>query len=544
MSQQKAEELVRVLLGDLEVERKSRLEDKVKNKPKTPDQLWNWIRDVLGYRIPRTVTKEGHRAPFEFISDVYFEKEDQVLVRACRSGGKTLGFAILHLLNSIFKEKFEIVHIGGTQEQALKGYAYYAGDPQKEGETGFIRRPEFSSFVAGEPMVSKTALSNGSKVEVRTGGSAKSVSGPHPNLLAVDELDHIDMQVLNTALQMVQSKGEHKSQIIMGSSQYSYYGTMQVLMDSAEERDISVYEYDMFDIMESCGRDYPKDCRSWECPFYQWHNPWNGKKEELCCGRGAISKGYFPFQDAIKKYLMTTDIETFALQNLLMRGTAEGMVFSKFGDDNVEAFPPEGANLDEWRCFAGVDLRSHGRIVVVAESPGRLPNGRFMRWVIEEWSDDNATPSKIRSAAWNIRDRVRRVYGLEVNVFWMEASASDEAADWQMLGLNGKIIPKEMRSVIYGIGQLRDAFRDAHDIVSIKIDPKCQGLIHAIEKGYRCKRNADGFNRDKPDDKYSHFPDALRYSYVGGPAFRSNRLPEHESVGSWEMSLAQKWTPY
>jgi len=545
MNEEQAKTILKQALSDLRVEQQRRVMQKADKKPQTRDELWNWIRDVLGYRVPRTVTKEGHRAPFEFIADMFFGKETKVLVRACRSGGKTLSFSILHLLNTVFKNDFEVVHIGGTEKQAKQGYTYYAGDPKKEGQVGFIRRPGFNSHLAGDPMVSQTALDNGSKIEIRTGGSAKSVSGPHPNFLAVDELDHIDMNVLNTALQMPTSRGLHQAQVLMGSSQYAYYGTMQILLDSADKRGLAVYQYDMFDILASCGKNYPTECRQIHCPFFEWHNPWTGEKEELCGGRGAIADGFYSYRDAVDKYLLTTDIETFALQNLLMRGTAQGMVYSKFSDKNIEAFPPEGADLSNWRCFAGIDLRSRGRIVVVAESPGILPNGRRLRWVIAEWGDDNNTPSKIRKAAFRMRENIRYEYGLSLDVFWMEPSASDEAADWQMLGLNGHITPKEGRSVAYGIGQLRDAWLDAQDIVSLKVDPRCKGLIHAVEKGYHCKRNPDGgFDRDSPDSDFEDYPDALRYAYVGGPAFLPSRLPEPESRGAWENLAVARWTPY
>ena len=354
--------------------------------------------------------------------DVFLKEADNALLWACRGGGKTISFAALYTLDTYYKRNFDIVHIGGTEQQSKQGYAYYAGDPKKDGQTGFIRMDAFKDRL-GESMVTKTALTNGSRIEIRTGGSSKSVSGPHPNLLGIDELDHITVSVLDTALQMPVSKGPYRSQTVMGSSQYARFGTLRTLISQASKRGLKVYKFDLFDIMQSCGRNYPSECQG--CPFYIWKNPYTGEEEELCKGRGAQAGGHYTYQDAVNKMMMTQNMESFALQNLLLQGISQGLVIGTFDPKkHVKAFPPDGVDLSTWRAFGGIDLRSNGRIEIVAEAPGMLPNGRRPRWVIREWMDDNASPSKIRSAAFDLRGEIEREYGLQVNVFWMERTES------------------------------------------------------------------------------------------------------------------------
>jgi hypothetical protein len=546
MSNPQAQALLEAALSDLKDEQKRRALEKASQRPTTRDELWEWIRDVLGYKIPRTVTAPGHRPLFEFIADAYFGDISKGLIRACRGGGKTLGFSIIYLLNTVFKSDFEIVHVGGTEQQSQKGYAYYAGDPKKEGEAGFIRRPAFNDNLAGEPMVSKTALKNGSRLEIRTGGSKKSVSGPHPNLLGIDELDHIDLDTLNIALQMPISRGPYSSTILMGSSQYEYYGTLQTLVESADERGIEVYEYDLLDIIEPCGRSYPKECEG--CPFYIWTNPFTQKEEELCRGRGARSRGYYPYSDAVDKFLVSTDVELFVLQMFMMRGTSEGLVYSQFSTDtHVKEFPPEGADISAWKFFGGVDLRTKGRVVIIAEAPKVLKNGRRLRWVVDEWADNNSTPSRIREAAFEMRRDIEKRFGKMVDVYWMEAAAGDEAEDWRRIGLNGKIVSKDKRSIMYGVGQIRDAFLDAQGITSLFVDPRCKKLIYALDKGYQCKRKPDGgFDRDRPEKRFDNSPDALRYAFIGGSQ-EASRLPDHMSQmpyrSRYERYQRNKWNP-
>lgn len=517
-------------------------------RPKDDDELWEWIRDVLGFRIPRTVTAEGHTPPFEFISDFFFDRVDLGLVWANRTSGKTLGVFILHLLNTYFKEKFDILHIAGTEDQARQGYKYYAGDPAKDATVGFIRKDPFNEFLASEPMISKTALTNGSKIEIRTGGSDRSVSGPHPNFLSVDEMDHIEPGVLSTAFQGPVSRHVYRIQILMGSSQYNYSGSLQLMLDQAKERGTKVYKYDLFDVLENCGHKYPQECHN--CPFFIWTNPFTGAEEELCKGRGSQADGWYTYRDALVKLDNTLSLETFALQNLLISGTSLGLVYSTFNyDKHVEPFPPRGADISQWKFFAGADVRGSGRIVVLAEAPEVLPSGKHMRWVVDEWADDNSTPSRVIGAAYEMKARIFEKYDQSIDVFWIELPSADFASDWQRAGLPGKTIDKEYKNVRYRIGQIRDALLDASGNISLKIDPRCETLIYAMQKGYMCQRKPDNtFDRDKPNDKaWSHSPDALGYGYIGGPVKNvSRRLPVHEKKSGWWDTGASrsKWAPY
>src|SRR4051812_6929523 len=68
--------------------------------PQTDDELHKWIKDNLGYDIPRQRVCPDHASPFEFLADVYFERVTSAIAVANRGGSKTMISAILHLLNS------------------------------------------------------------------------------------------------------------------------------------------------------------------------------------------------------------------------------------------------------------------------------------------------------------------------------------------------------------------------------------------------------------------------------------------------------------
>jgi len=89
-------------------------------KPQNDEILHWYIWEYLGYKIPRKrICKDhgprcGSRAPFEYIADVFFERVEDVICFANRTGGKTLNTAILNHLDMTFKDDCEIASAGAT----------------------------------------------------------------------------------------------------------------------------------------------------------------------------------------------------------------------------------------------------------------------------------------------------------------------------------------------------------------------------------------------------------------------------------------------
>ena len=125
-------------------------------------------------------------------------------------------------------------------------------------------------------------------------------------------------------------------------------------------------------------------------------------------------------------------------------------------------------------------------------------------------------------------------YGLHISAFWAEKASEDLIKDWPN-DLNCRTIPKEVASVAYGLGVLRDGFRDNSNTRSLFIDKeKCPGLHSAISKKYKCKKLPDGgYDRDRPDKPGEDYASALRYAYVGGPKPLSVGLPQEITVSKF-----------
>jgi len=57
-------------------------------KDQDKDGLWEYIHDNFGIAIPRKAVCPHHDAPFDFVADVFFQKVQNAIALANRTGGK------------------------------------------------------------------------------------------------------------------------------------------------------------------------------------------------------------------------------------------------------------------------------------------------------------------------------------------------------------------------------------------------------------------------------------------------------------------------
>src|SRR3954463_4903025 len=132
--------------------------------PQNPHELHAWLKSEMGLDIPRTAVGEDHDAPFDFLSDLFFEIAEPALLMANRGGSKTFLVAVLHWLNSKFKPGCESCTFGATEAQSLRAYAhlknwiYDEAATRKSGKA--VLRSEITSSLMRE-----TIFANGSRVE-------------------------------------------------------------------------------------------------------------------------------------------------------------------------------------------------------------------------------------------------------------------------------------------------------------------------------------------------------------------------------------------
>jgi hypothetical protein len=104
--------------------------------PQTDDELWWYLADTWGVRIPRVQVCLHHVAPFTFFAGAFFARASVIVLKASRGlGGKSfmlsyLGLAQAHLLGA------QVVILGGSMKQSQQVHGYmrdawdYPGAPR------------------------------------------------------------------------------------------------------------------------------------------------------------------------------------------------------------------------------------------------------------------------------------------------------------------------------------------------------------------------------------------------------------------------------
>jgi hypothetical protein len=303
--------------------------------------LWWYIWEYLGFKIPRVrICKDhgpncGSRAPFEFISDLFFEKVRNAIGFANRTGGKTTNVAILNHLDMMFKDGCEVASAGAILEQAKKVYSYFLE---------FHREKMLRDLYAKEPTLNKTYYTNESLLEVIT-GSKRGLNSPHPQKARIDEVELMDWQILQEGLSMHKSskKKDILAQLVLTSTRKYDTGTFQRLLEGAEEARREIYAWCIFEVLEKCYRDCDDDPVYGDCPLW-----------EVCKGVARECDGFYSIDDVIDKYL-SMDRETFDTQWLNKRPSREILVYGMEYDEDFHIIPPKPPGKN-WLIVSAVDF--------------------------------------------------------------------------------------------------------------------------------------------------------------------------------------------
>jgi hypothetical protein len=317
---------------------------------------------------------EHHRAPFDFVADLFFERVKNAVGFANRAGGKTMAVACLNLLDMLFKPGCEVASCGAILEQANRAYQYF---------THFLERPFFKRFAAqyqkttGQAFVvrsiqSQTVFANGSTMTILT-GSERGLRSPHPHKFRLDEIDLMEWSLLQTALSMARSSDTVKGQNVFTSTRQTEYGSMQRLLDEAPAKGIVVYEWNAFESVERCPRRCLNDRKHGTCPIYSF-----------CRGKAHESHGYFKVEDFIDKVRLL-DRHTFEVEWLNTKPARHRLVFPMF-DNTRHILTPEKllrmtgfpSVQPGWKVFSGIDFGCAPGHPTVYVKIAALPTGAFL----------------------------------------------------------------------------------------------------------------------------------------------------------------------
>lgn len=214
--------------------------------PRNDDELYSLVKALWGVTIPRGKYCAHHQAPFDAFSTAFFAKEPQVLVRGSRGlSGKTAMMSCLGITQAVVLGADNNI-VGGSEQQALNALAHMKR---------YWESPQAPAYMVKTNQTQLMRLNNGSEIRPLT-ASEKTVRGPHPARLLLDEIDEMDASILESA------KGQPMPQknwlgvtipqqtIMVSTLQYSD-GTMMKEMARFEEEDLPVLEWCYLDTMHA-----------------------------------------------------------------------------------------------------------------------------------------------------------------------------------------------------------------------------------------------------------------------------------------------------
>jgi len=202
--------------------------------PRTKEHLALYCAFVLGVKIATPAACAIHASPLDALWDAYVDEESFLIWHAMRGSGKTLLLAVLAYLESTFKPYCGTTILGGSLEQSQKIISYSAQLWERPG----VPKQLLLGGVVGRGY----KLKNGSWVHALA-ASQKSVRGPHPQRLRLDEVDEMAEEIFDASLGQPKANHGIPDQVVASSTLHHAFGMMAELIDKREERDAKLFQW-------------------------------------------------------------------------------------------------------------------------------------------------------------------------------------------------------------------------------------------------------------------------------------------------------------
>lgn len=229
--------------------------------PQDDDELWQYIKTVWGIEIPRVPVCATHTAPFNALADAYFGRYPVTIWKASRGfGGKSTLMGVLCTIEAATL---------GAQITVLGGSASQSQRVHEVTHERWLHEMAPKSLLAKDPTRFTTNLTNGGWITALM-ASQKSVRGPHPQRMRLDEVDEMEIELFEAAQGQPMDARGLKAQTVISSTHQYPDGTMTELLKRANEKGWKVYEWCW---RESCGTE--------EHPGWLSHEMVERKKHEV-----------------------------------------------------------------------------------------------------------------------------------------------------------------------------------------------------------------------------------------------------------------------
>ncbi len=323
------------------------------DKPRNYEELHSYFKAVHGVDMPVTSCSEEMNAPFEYFADLFFGRSRSTLCMAPRGGGKTYGVGITLNASMKFREDRRLyVHTAAEKSQGL-AISRVLDECLVDPIAG-TNRPTSRTRNG----TTKKVMANG-VLFYQVTGSASGVNSHHPHVLTFDEIEWADFEAIMQAFPCVVDCSNGEYGVFSGlSTRQQAYGAMNRLVSTHKERDIKLYQFSIFEVMEPCKTCIALDAhpngtdaaREAVCPLWP-----------VCHGqRARKSRGWMTREFVASKCLQLGGAESvsFQAQYLCLLADPEGLVFPQFSDREYvhRSGQPDIGNIYNWQYDPNLDL--------------------------------------------------------------------------------------------------------------------------------------------------------------------------------------------
>jgi len=372
---------------------------------------------------------------------------------------------MLTWIQSSFMPKLETTILGGSLEQSQKSY---------KAMNDFWDSTDLTDlYLSSSPSMRKTEWLNKSMASVLT-ASTKSVRGPHPQRLVMDEIDEMDEDVYTAALSQPQSKYGIPASLGQLSTNHKMGGVMDVALEKAIESGTKIFRWCIWECLSSC-----KDYRCSTC-----------KLSPYCPGKQMKkADGYYSLEDFIQK-LYTLSEYTLQVEWFCEKVGRDDLIYGAQYDEQINS-PLDLPGFDEskrvkisidwggtnpFSCGAWQEFKDIGWVRVDEVYMGNTTNARFIK--------------ECKSRHWwrKIQDGVA------------DPNRSDLIREWREIGVD---LYKAKGEVDEGIEAVRDCLSPVLGRPKLYVTRRC--------RAWRTEVGQYSEKHGKPIKEKDHAMDETRY---------------------------------
>lgn len=208
--------------------------------PRDDEELYWTVRAMWGVHLPRhTCGNPEHTPPFQAFADAYFGRNGTICLWHGSRGlsGKSYMLSVLGITKA-FLQGADVNLLGGSLAQSTNIHEHMRMALNSENAPRYMIETEANTLIK---------LSNRARIRPLT-ASQKTVRGPHPPFLILDEIDEMDLDILDAALGQPMPQKNYLGEIlnpytVMCSTWQNPVGTFTEIIRRFEERGLPIIRW-------------------------------------------------------------------------------------------------------------------------------------------------------------------------------------------------------------------------------------------------------------------------------------------------------------